>query len=147
MPGPGGRAMPGGGAPGGRAPGGGMPAPGGRGTPGPGGTPGRAPGGGAGRAPGGTAPATGAGAGAAGAGCGAAGRTCVAADAGIVLDFWPTSAFTLSSSTWLSKGLVTWSSARAARARFSSKASKVPASSTTGMPWVAGSLFSASQTS
>jgi hypothetical protein len=72
---------------------------------------------------------------------------CVAAEAGIVFDFCPTRAFTLSSSIWLSKGLVTWSSARAARARFSSKASNVPASSTTGMCWVFGSLLSASHTS
>jgi hypothetical protein len=32
---------------------------------------------------------------------------CVAAEAGIVFDFCPTSVFTLSSNTWLSKGLVT----------------------------------------
>jgi hypothetical protein len=65
----------------------------------------------------------------------------------MVLDFCPTSAFTLSSSTWLSKGLVTWSSARAARARASSKASKVPANSSTGMACVDGSDLRVSQTS
>jgi hypothetical protein len=31
----------------------------------------------------------------------------VAAEAGMVLDFWPTIAFTLSRRIWLSKGLVT----------------------------------------
>jgi hypothetical protein len=33
--------------------------------------------------------------------------TCVAIEEGMVFAFWPTRAFTLSSSTWLSKGLVT----------------------------------------
>jgi hypothetical protein len=32
---------------------------------------------------------------------------CVAAEEGMVFDFCPTITFTLSSSTWLSKGLVT----------------------------------------
>jgi hypothetical protein len=58
-----------------------------------------------------------------------------------------TSSRTLLTSAWLSKGLVMWPSAFASRARVSSNASNVPASSSTGTPLRDGSFLIASQTS
>ena len=57
------------------------------------------------------------------------------------------SAFTLSTSACASKGFVMWPSAPTRAARCSSKASKVPVSSSTGMCARAGSALIASQTS
>ena len=100
-----------------------------------------APGAGAGRAAAaGMACAAGTGA---GAGCGAKGRAGAAG-----CGFTPsTSSFTLAMSAPLSNGLAMCPSARAARARLSSKASKVPASSSTGMCCSSGSALIASHTS